>query len=112
MYRYKHEVCRGFTGPDEAPRPENTSALLIIVPFVRPASEIPNLLLGFGRGFNRRKTKRATCGPIDNAFKHTFGTNIHLAQTYIWHKTYRYQFSEYTRRVSVQCLSRSDIAQT
>ena len=80
MYRYKHEVCRGFTGPDEAPRPENTSALLIIVPFVRPASEIPNLLLGFGRGFNRRKTKRATCGPIDNAFKHTFGTNIHLAQ--------------------------------
>ena len=40
------------------PRPENTSALLTIVPYARPASEIPFMLLGFGRGFNRRETER------------------------------------------------------
>jgi len=72
------------------PRP---SALLIIVPYASPASEIPFLLLGFG-GVQRPDEKpNAFCGP-DRPLLH--------------------QFSEYTRRVSermVQCLSRSGIAQ-
>ena len=84
-------------------RPEITSALLMIVPYARPASEIPFPLLGFGREFNRRETKRVlrpqkTTHPFKHKLAHSYISitlvNIHAEFQGVgavsepqWHRT-------------------------
>ena len=54
------------------PRPENTSALLIIVPYARPASESPISVSApwFWPGVQQTRHRTRLAAPIDYPFKH------------------------------------------
>jgi hypothetical protein len=55
------------------PRPENTSALLIIVPYARPASESPISVSApwFWPGVQQTRNRTRFAAPIDHPFKYS-----------------------------------------
>jgi hypothetical protein len=54
----------------ERPQPENTSALLIIVPYARPASKIPMSAPRSWPGVQQTRNRTRFAAPTDHPFKH------------------------------------------
>jgi len=63
------------------PRPENTSAPLIIVPYARPASEIPISAPRFWPGVQKTRKRTRFAAPIDHTHTHTH-THTHRLTTH------------------------------